>query len=144
VERSGTYSENPYADKDLTPYYQGKPEYISDFHFEQLLRRKIPDSKWNQNVPLQLNDAVSQMYYAKSLLARLVYQILSRMKRKSIEKGKPNLNVNFIYDIPFRGMAKMMGGAISMEMAEAILEIVNGHFFRGMKNLVRGAWRNRK
>ena len=35
------------------------------------------------------------------------------------------LNLLFIYNIPFRGMAKMMGGMVSMDMAEDILTMVN-------------------
>lgn len=144
IEKVGTDAENPYIYEKLKPYYKGDVTVITDEYFEHLLGGKIPESKWDTKKALELNDAVSQMYYAKSGLARLFLRILARAKRKSIEKGKPNLNINFIYDIPFRGMAKMMGGAVSMEMAEAIVEIVNGHFLRGMKNLIGGALRNRK
>ena len=55
---------------------------------------------------------------------------------KAIEKGKPDLNLLFIYNIPFRGMAKMMNGMVSMDMAKDILFIVNGHFFRGTGRLI--------
>ena len=76
------------------------------------------------------------MYYAKSWLARMIIKILTRLKDNSIKKGTPNLNILFIYNMPFRGIAKMMGVAVSMSMVEAILEMVNGKFFRGFKNLI--------
>ena len=38
------------------------------------------------------------------------------MKKKSEAQGKPDLNILFIYNMPFRGIAKMTGGAVSMEM----------------------------
>lgn len=40
---------------------------------------------------LQMNDAICQLYYAKSFKARLVYKVLTRMLNKSIEKGQPDL-----------------------------------------------------
>ena len=38
--------------------------------------------------------------------------------------------------MPFRGMAKMMNGMVSMEMAEDIVFLSNGHFFRGVGRLI--------
>ena len=66
------------------------------------------------------------------------------MKKKSEEAGKPDLNVLFIYNMPFRALAKMTGGMVSMEMAEGILTVVNGHFFKGMGKVIRGFFRNQK
>jgi len=56
--------------------------------------------------------------------------------QKAVEAGKPDLNMLFIYNMPFRGMAKMMNGMVSMDMAKDILFIVNGHFFRGVGRLI--------
>ena len=88
-----------------------------------------------------MNDALCQMYYAKSGLARLVYKILTHFLNKSMEKGKPNLNLMFNYNMPFRGIAKMTGGICTMEMAEGILIIVNGHFFKGFGQIIGGFFR---
>ena len=60
------------------------------------------------------------------------------------EKGKPDLNILFIYNMPFRGIAKMTGGMVSMEMAEGMVTVVNGHFFKGMKKIIGGFFRNQK
>ena len=65
------------------------------------------------------------MYYARSGLARFLYRRLTAMKVKSEEKGTPNLNILFIYNMPFRALAKMTAGMISMEMVDGILLIVN-------------------
>ena len=87
-----------------------------------------------------MNDAICQMYYAKNPIARLAGRVLTNMKNKSIANGKPDLNILFIYNMPFRGIAKMMNGMVSMEMAEGILVMVNGHFFKGLGQVWRG-WR---
>lgn len=49
------------------------------------------------------------------------------MLNKRMEKGEPDLNPLFIYNMPFRGIAKMTGGMCTMEMTHGILEICNGH-----------------
>lgn len=134
----GTNAPNPYEGKGLSCYEQCNLKQIPDVQFEGLLGYPIPQHLWDTNAPLGMNDSVMQLYYAKSGPARLVYRILRSMKDASIRKEKPDLNLLFIYNIPFRGMAKMMGGMVSMRMAEAILTIVNGHFFKGVAGVITG------
>jgi beta-glucosidase len=74
----------------------------------------------------------------------LVYSIISGIKNRAERKGKPVLNIMFIYNMPFRGLAKGTGGIVDMEMAKAILFIFNGHFFRGTGRLIRAFFRKRK
>ena len=64
------------------------------------------------------------------------------MKDKAEAKGKPDLNIMFIYNMPFRAIAKMAGGMVSEKMVEDILMIVNGHFFRGVGALVVDFFKN--
>lgn len=130
----------PYDSKTMPRYFSGLVREVTDAEFEKLLGHPIPSGKWSGE--LGINDAVCQIYYAKSGLARLIYKILNKMKAKNEEKGKPDLNLLFIYNIPFRGIAKMTGGAVSMEMAEGIVTVVNGHFFRGMAKVISGYFRN--
>ena len=77
-------------------------------------------------------------------LARLVYRILTDKIKKSEGKGKPDLNLLFIYNMPFRGIAKMTGGAASMEMARGIVDMVNGKWLSGTKRVIKGYFRNNK
>ena len=123
-------------------YYTGIVQKISDEEFRELLGHDIPNGRWSGN--LEINDAICQMYYAKSRLARLIYRCLTKMKKKSEAQGKPDLNILFIYNMPFRGIAKMTGGAVSMEMVYGIVDAVNGHFMRGVKKVVGGYFRNRR
>ena len=46
--------------------------------------------------------------------------------------------------MPFRGIAKMTGGMVSMEMVEGMVTVVNGHFLKGMKKIIGGFFRNQK
>ena len=107
---------------------------MPDEEFERLLGGPIPDGKWGGE--LTENDAICQLYYAKTGLARLIYKLLTSMKNKSEAKGTPDLNVLFIYNMPFRAIAKMAGGMVTRRMVDDILLMVNGHFFRGFGRVV--------
>jgi beta-glucosidase len=61
-----------------------------------------------------------------------------------VKKGEPDLNTLFIYNMPFRAICKMTAGMCSREMAESIVTVANGHFFRGVSGLIGGFFRNRK
>lgn len=142
VTREGTTEDWPYKAETLKSYYTGRISQVSEKEFETLLGHPVPEGKCSGD--LSLNDALCQMYYAKSPLARLVWRILTGLKNKSEEKGKPDLNLLFIYNMPFRGIAKMTGGAVSMDMAEGMVLAVNGHFFQGMRRIIGGYFANAK
>lgn len=142
IEVEGTTDEYPYEKEQMPSYYSGLVQQVENQEFETLLGHSIPYGKWSGD--LGPNDAVCQMYYAKSGLARFIYKRLAIMKKKSEEKGKPDLNILFIYNMPFRGIAKMTEGAVSMRMVDGMVEVVNGHFLRGIKKIIGGFFSNRK
>lgn len=142
VRAEGTTEEYPYFTNRMPSYYSGLIRQVDDKEYEELLGAPIPHGKWGGE--LTVNDAICQMYYAKSALARLAYRKLTQIKKKSEDAGKPDLNILFIYNMPFRAIAKMTGGMVSMDMAEGIVDMVNGHFFRGLGHTVRGFFRNRR
>lgn len=138
----GTTEEFPYYTNRMPSYYTGLIQQVDDKEFEELLGTTIPSGKWTGD--LTVNDAICQMYYAKSAIARFVYKKLTQMKKKSEDEGKPDLNILFIYNMPFRAIAKMTGGMVSMDMVEGIVSMVNGHLFRGLGRTIGGFFRNRK
>ena len=142
VTVNGTTEFHPYKRTELPSYYSGLIQKVEDQEFEKLLGHSIPDGKWSGE--LGINDSICQMYYAKSTLARLIYKVLTSKKKKSEAKGKPDLNILFIYNMPFRSIAKMTNGMVSMEMVNGIVEAVNGHFLKGMKKVIGGFFANSK
>jgi beta-glucosidase len=138
----GTNAASPY-DPDLLPsYFAGDIREVGDREFEALLGHPIPDGSWSGM--LDMNDAICQMSYAKSGIARFAYKILTDRLNASMAKGTPDLNIMFIYNMPFRGIAKMAGGMCTMEMSEGILTAVNGHFFKGVGQIIGGFFRSGK
>ena len=142
IEINGACAEGIYDITALSSYYSGKVNDVGDREFQTLLGRPIPPAKWDRSAPLGRNDTVSQLCYARSAPARLVYRIIDGKRRRAEAAGKPDLNILSIYNMPFRGIAKLMGPMVDMEMVDAILFLVNGHFFRGLGRLF-GAWRRK-
>lgn len=142
ITLEGTGGELPYERKELPSYRSGLIQNVGKEEYERLLGHPIPSGKWSGE--LELNDAVCQMYYAKSGLARLIYKILTDKKVKNEKNGTPDLNLLFQYNIPFRAIAKMTGGMVSLDMMRGALLVVNGHFFKGMKEIIGGFFVNRR
>ena len=132
----GTAAPNPYEGKNLSCCRDCELENVPDAAFEALLGHPIPQRNWDRSKPLMLNDAMAQMEYAKNPMARLAARFMKKKIDQAVAAGKPDLNMLFIYNMPFRGMAKMMNGMVSLDMAKDILFIVNGHFFRGCGRLI--------
>ncbi len=141
---NGTGAPNPYNTNLFPSYYSGFITDVPDEEFERLLGKPVPPQAWDRSIPLDMNDTFAQLRYASWPGGRLVYQILTYMKNRSEKRGKPDLNILFIYNSPIRAMAKNMGGALNWEMAEAVLFIFNGHFFRGVGRLAKAYFRKRK
>ncbi|MBM9833520.1 glycosyl hydrolase, partial [Enterococcus faecalis] len=86
----------------------------------------------------------AELQQAKSPLGRLVFLVLNTMRKRNEKNGKLDLNLLFIWNMPFRGIAKMTNGMVSMAMIDQLLIICNGHFFKGSFGLCRAFIRNKK
>ena len=137
---AGVGSGNPYDRKKVPAYYSGDITRVPDGQFETILGRPIPDGSWTRD--LTENDAICQLKNSKSWICRRVYGVLERKKKKAEAAGKPDLNVLFIYNMPFRAIGKMTGGAVSQEMVQGMVKVVNGHFFGGIGAVIGGYFRN--
>jgi beta-glucosidase len=135
IVKEGTKAENPYDEKELQSYWSGQVRSVSDKQFAALLGHRIPPHEWDSNALIDKNQPIAYMKYSKNLIVRLVYKVIDHLKTKAEKKGKPDLNILFIYNMPFRGIATMMGGMVDMNMVDAILTIVNGRFFKGLGQL---------
>ncbi|NLA29953.1 MAG: hypothetical protein GX875_09955 [Propionibacterium sp.] len=85
-----------------------------------------------------------EMSRARNLFARPVFRTLDGRRRRSEETGVPDLNVEFLYNMPFLTIAKMTGGVARLKMVDAVVDIVNGSSTRSLKRLVAGLFANRK
>lgn len=137
----------PYEAGRLPSYFALNATSVGAHEFTTLLGRPLPPTDWDKTKPLGENDTVAQCKYAKGLFARFFYNMLMFaiwFLPKIGKRDTANLLMMSFYNMPFRGIAKMMGGMVTRPMVEGLLMIVNGHFFRGMGKVIREHFRNRK
>ena len=141
IDVAGENAPAPYDDAKLSAYREGKIQAIPDEAFAELLGGPIPDGSWGSM--LTENDAICQLGNAKSGLARFVYKQLEKKKQEADAAGKPDLNVLFIYNMPFRAIGKMTGGQVDKKMVDGMVDAVNGHFFSGLGKVIGGYFSNK-
>ncbi|WP_413526705.1 glycoside hydrolase family 3 C-terminal domain-containing protein [Marinilactibacillus psychrotolerans] len=112
--------------------------------FEQLYGKPLPKEKQAEKYSLNRNHTISDMKHAKNLLARLVYKVIDKLLIRSQKKGTPDLNLLFIYNMPFRAIAKMTNGMVDMKMVDSMLIMVNGQTIKGCSKLISNFIANRK
>ncbi|HWT77090.1 MAG TPA: glycosyl hydrolase, partial [Mobilitalea sp.] len=136
----GTRAPLPYIKENLPSYFSGKINNVTTEEYEELLGHEVPEQEWNRKEPLGYNDIVAQCRYAKGGFARFAYhciQFAYWFLKKTGKRSSANLIMMSVYNMPFRGIARLTGGLINMPMLDGILMIANGHFFRGLHHLLK-------
>jgi beta-glucosidase len=132
------------ASSSYDKYKEGKLLLVTDRDFAEIYGAKLPENLPAGRRELEWNDPLREMANAKSWLGRATAKWLAKKIQQSLDESKPDLNFLFNYNMPFRAMTKMMGDTISRPMAEDILFIVNGHFWRGSGRLIRDYFQNNR
>ena len=134
----GTAAPNPYEGKDLLHYQTAEVSKITDAEFEALLGRPIPESK----IKIDRNMTLGELSHGRSPLGWAASAVLGHLLRKSMENGKPDLNILFQYNMPLRALAKMTNGAVSMGMVDGIVMEAQGFWIIGLLRVAYEAIKN--
>ncbi|MCG2799001.1 MAG: glycoside hydrolase family 3 C-terminal domain-containing protein [Cellulomonas sp.] len=130
------------SDAATLPHYAAADvRAVRDDEFEALLGRPIPPATRPVG-PLDANDPLAALGHAANPLGRLAYRVLVALMARADRKGTPDLNLLFLYGMPFRAIAKMTNGVVSTQMVDALVLAVNGHGFRGLGRFVAAYVRN--
>ncbi|WP_166244267.1 beta-glucosidase family protein [Paenibacillus turpanensis] len=135
----GTGAPLPYDKQKLPSYYSGKIDAVPVDEFEGLLGRKVPVSTWDREKPLGYTDTIEQCQYAKGFAGRFAFHAVvfaHWFLRRIGKRSTANLIMMTVYHLPFRGIARMTGGAINMAMVDGMLMMVNGRFWKGLFHLL--------
>ena len=138
VTVAGTGAPDPYAGKDLAHYRTAQVQNVPDAEFEALLGRPIPENK----VHIDRNMTLGEMGHGRSPIGWLAAAVLGTLLRRSIKKGKPDLNILFQYNMPLRALSKMTNGAISMGMVDGIVMELQGFWIIGLVRVIVEAVKN--
>ena len=138
VTVEGTGAPDPYAGKNLEHYRTAQVQKVPDAEFEALLGHAIPENK----VRIDRNMTLGEMGHGRSPIGWLAAAVLGALLRRSIKKGKPDLNILFQYNMPLRALAKMTNGAISMGMVDGIVMELQGFWVIGLVRVLVEAVKN--
>ena len=138
VTVAGTGAPDPYAGKNLEHYRTAQVQKVPDAEFEALLGHAIPENK----VRIDRNMTLGEMGHGRSPIGWLAAAVLGTLLRRSIKKGKPDLNILFQYNMPLRALAKMTNGAISMGMVDGIVMELQGFWIIGLVRVIVEAVKN--
>ncbi|MBK5109156.1 MAG: glycoside hydrolase family 3 C-terminal domain-containing protein, partial [Anaerolineales bacterium] len=137
--------DTPEIDREkLAAYFnfpKGTP--VSQADFAALLGRPIPENKEPARGYYTLNTPVGDM--RESFIGRQLYSFMQGQIAKMIEgqEGTPTayLMQAMVVEMPLRSMLMMGEGPFNREMLDALVVIINGHFFKGLFSFVKAILR---
>ena len=140
VRKSGTTTAIPFTAEMLPSYFNADVLDVSKEEFEKLLGTSVPDPEWNLKKPLGYNDTLSQLKYAKGGFARFGFHCMNGYYRFCKMTNNTNMVNNFemsLFNMPFRGIVRMSGGAFDWPMLDGVMTLVNGHFWKGVHQILK-------
>ncbi|MBR3954105.1 MAG: glycoside hydrolase family 3 C-terminal domain-containing protein [Clostridia bacterium] len=125
VTSSDTQAAIPNDKENLPAYFAGDIMNVPDEQFEKLLGRPIPNAKRDPNQPIDIN---SSLELAEGTPAGKVINGMIRTVIKTIAGGASNegMMLAMATQIPIRCFVSMSMGVFSEDMAQALIDILNG------------------
>lgn len=135
IHITGAYEPLSQVDEtQLAAYYHPSKEHpftLADF--ETLLKQSVPANLEPQKGEYTINTPLSEM--SGSFVGRMLYKLMSKEMGKMVQGQEDTptgaLILAMAKDMPMRSML-MTDGAIDRKKLEAMLLIINGHFFKGL------------
>lgn len=152
IEVQGTNAPNPYDRESLPSYYSGNAANVGDEEFALLLGRELPQSalkfinKRKTRIWVDYNTTVEELRYSRRWVGRLFSGAIRFAISLLKAFGKKTLANTLIMGVkyqPMRGLSRMTGGAINYAQLDGLIEMFNGHFFKGLHHFLK-AGRARK
>ena len=134
----GSGAPDPYQSVELPHYMTGDVAHVPDTEFAALLGRPVPEDK----IKIDRNMTLGELGHGRSPLGWIVAAVLGFLLKQSIQRGKPDLNILFQYNMPLRALAKMTNGAISMGMVDGIVMEAQGFWIIGLLRVIVEAVKN--
>ena len=129
------------ADPALGHYLTGQVKDVTDAEMAVLFGHEVLAP--GKPTTFGVNDPIMSWVDSKGFVARTVAKTLTKREAKIRQKtGSPDLNTLFILNMPPRAMSKMTQGMVDSAMVDAIVNIANGHTFRGLGGVIAGFFRN--
>jgi beta-glucosidase len=108
---------------------------VSDDEFTSILGRPIPPREREKGSPHSISSTMTDIQ--DKLLGRLLLGIMKKQTNK-LAKNNPDIKVmaeKMLPDLPLRFLIMLAPGSISLVQVEGLVEILNGHLFKGFRLL---------
>ncbi len=152
VEIAGTNAKCPYDKAALPSYYGGNVADVSAEEFETLIARPIPDPKTGLNfykkkrIHVDYNTTIKELKYSRRWVGRLFAGAINfaiGFMRGIGKRTMANTLIMGVLNQPMRGLSRMTGGALNFPQLDGLIEMFNGHFWKGLHHFLK-AGRARK
>jgi beta-glucosidase len=122
----------------LAAYYNPSKDGFPQKDFENLLGRPLPTNIAPQKGSYTLNTPIGDM--SGSAIGRYLHNTMKKQIGKMIQ-GKEDTPMGalmnaVVHEMPLRGML-MMGSDLNRPKLEALLLMINGHFFKGLLAILK-------
>lgn len=135
-------SEQPQPDlREKTPgYYElSKQEFIiPDSEFTALYGKKLPASDSKSPGPYDHNNTLEDVRH--TLIGKIIIKVADRMAKKVTQSSKEQEGMMsaMMKEMPFHSMVTSGDGIISEKMMEGLIELLNGHYVKGLRKIITG------
>ena len=134
VALAGTDAPNPYQGLDIAPYETGRVTggCVSDEQFAALLGRPLPDPEVTIDERMTFRD----LTHSRSPMLMAISAGLGVAEREAFKADAPNINVEFVYNMPLRAIGQMTGGITDSGLVRAIVREAKGWGLVGLVLMV--------
>jgi len=144
ITLEGTTTELPYDLASCPSYASGDVMEVSDEEFTYLLGREIPNPHFvfykKNRMHVDYNTTIQQLRYARGWSGRFfawAIRVAPRVLKFFGNRDAANVIMMGLFHEPMRGISRMTGGAISWEQLNGLIDMFNGHFFKGLRRFLK-------
>lgn len=142
ITKEGTTKKFP--TNDISSYQTANVQHVSDEDFKALIGRDIPNTHFEfykkNRMHIGVNTTIEELRYARGWFGRFfagaIRFIIWFMKFIGKRDVAAVLAMGMLQQ-PLRGISRMSGGMISWKQLHAMIDMFNGHFFRGMRHFFK-------
>jgi beta-glucosidase len=129
----------PDLKEKVSSYYHltDKEFVVSNKEFSTLYGKELPPQDELAQRPYDTSNTLEDVRH--KLVGKLILSIAQRMAKKVTKSSKEEegMVAASIRELPLRNMVTSSEGMITEGMLEGILDLLNGHYFRGIIKLIR-------
>ncbi len=132
-------------------YKTASVQHVSDEDFKVLIGRDIPEASFvfykKKRVHIHINTTIEELRWARGWFGRFfagaIRFLIWFLKFIGKREDAAVLAMGMLQQ-PLRGISRMTGGMISWKQLHAMIEMFNGHFFKGLHHFFKAGREARK